>query len=358
MLRRLLGSLALFVCVLACGEAGEAPVPPPATEPAAEAPEPASQEPADGDLHGESQGARGLVRREPGVSEGYVLYGPLLSKVTYLVDNDGRVVHTWRSDFIANSPYLQPDGSLLRIARDPTAEGFRAGGVAGYVERIGWDSDVLWRWHYASEDAINHHDIEPLPNGNLLLIGWERRSREQAIGAGRRPELTPEQGLWPDFLLEVEPVPPDDARVVWEWHAFDHLVQDYDAQAPNHGKPAEHPGRIDINAHGGGAAITPDKLAQLKALGYVPADATVEDLESDFLHVNSVAYNGQLDQIAISVPEFGEVWILDHSTTTEEAAGSSGGRQGPTGAANAKSGASTSSTTLAGSPTACAERAT
>jgi hypothetical protein len=254
---------------------------------------------------------RGLLSRAPGVTDGLVLYAPLLSKATYLVDNDGLVVHEWRSDFVASSPYLQDDGSLLRIARDPTAEGFTSGGVAGFVERVSWDSEVLWRWHFASEQAINHHDIEPLPNGNLLVIGWELKTQAESLAAGRRPELTPEQGLWPDFLLEIEPIPPDDARVVWEWHAWDHLVQDLDPNAPNHGDPAEHPGRIDINAHGGGAAITAEELANLKALGYVPANATVEDLESDFLHVNAVAYNARLDQIAISVPEMGEVWILD-----------------------------------------------
>jgi hypothetical protein len=271
---------------------------------------------------------RGLVSRNSGVTDGYVLYSPLLSKVTYLVDNDGLVVHEWRGEFVASSSYLQDDGSLIRIARDPSADSFRAGGVAGYVEEIGWNADLRWRWRFASEEAINHHDIEPLPNGHVLLIGWERKSREESLRVGRRPELTPEQGLWPDFLLEIEPIPPRDARIVWEWHAWDHLVQNRDPQAPNYGQPAEHPGRIDVNAHGGGSAITPDKLAQLQALGYVPADATVEDLESDFLHVNSVAYNERLDQIAISVPEFGEVWILDHSTTTQEAAGADGGRQG------------------------------
>jgi hypothetical protein len=105
-------------------------------------------------------------------------------------------------------------------------------------------------------------------------------------------------------------------------------VQDQDPEAPNYGDPADHPGRIDVNAHAGGAAVTADELAQLQALGYVPADASLEDLESDFLHVNSVAYNERLDQILISVPEMGEIWILDHSTTTAEAAGSTGGRSG------------------------------
>ena len=43
--------------------------------------------------------------------------------------------------------------------------------------------------------------------------------------------------------------------------------------------------------------------ATLKALGYVPSDATAQDLESDFLHVNAVTHHPRLDQIALSVPE-------------------------------------------------------
>jgi hypothetical protein len=39
-----------------------------------------------------------------------------------------------------------------------------------------------------------------------------------------------------------------------------------------------------------------------------------------------VDYHPGLDQIALSLPEIGEVWIIDHSTTTEEARGSTGGR--------------------------------
>jgi hypothetical protein len=44
--------------------------------------------------------------------------------------------------------------------------------------------------------------------------------------------------------------------------------------------------------------------------------------------MNSIDYHPQLDQIAVSVPFVGEIWILDHSPTTEEARGSSGGRSG------------------------------
>jgi hypothetical protein len=50
--------------------------------------------------------------------------------------------------------------------------------------------------------------------------------------------------------------------------------------------------------------------------------------EADWNHINSVDYNAEFDQILLSVPRFSEVWVIDHSTTTEEAAGHSGGNSG------------------------------
>ena len=46
---------------------------------------------------------------------------------------------------------------------------------------------------------------------------------------------------------------------------------------------------------------------------------------ADWNHVNAVAYHPELDQIVISVHDFGEIWVIDHSTTTDEAAGHQGG---------------------------------
>ena len=42
------------------------------------------------------------------------------------------------------------------------------------------------------------------------------------------------------------------------------------------------------------------------------------------MHANAVNYNPELDQIAISSRRFDEIWIVDHNTTTEEAAGPAG----------------------------------
>ena len=130
------------------------------------------------------------------------------------------------------------------------------------------------------------------------------------------------------MIIEIEPQRPSGGRVVWEWRAWDHLVQNLDDTLPNYGDPSAHPGRIDINATGAPPEISSEELEQLKALGYVPPDAEPEDLGSDMFHTNAIDYNAELDQIALSTPHYHEIWIIDHSTTTAEAAGSTGGRWG------------------------------
>ena len=262
------------------------------------------------------------------MAPGYVLFAPILSDTIYLVDNDGRVVHQWKTGYSGVGQYLLPNGHLLRGARDPDALGFRAGGVTGILQEIDWQGNVVWEWRLSEERRILHHDIEPLPNGNILAIGWEVKTREEALQAGRRADTIPEQGLHPDFVVEIEPLRPAGGRIVWEWHVWDHLVQGHDPAGGNHGNPSAHLRRLDLNAGATARAVSPDELERLKALGYVPDDARPQDLEVDFLHVNSVAYHPGLDQIALSVPNLGEIWIVDHSTTSAEAAGSRGGRAG------------------------------
>src|SRR6516164_9152902 len=48
----------------------------------------------------------------------------------------------------------------------------------------------------------------------------------------------------------------------------------------------------------------------------------------DWTHTNAIAFNTELDQIVLSIHSFSEVWIIDHSTTTAEAAAHAGGKRG------------------------------
>jgi len=160
---------------------------------------------------------RGLVTHVPGVTPGYVLFSPLLSNMSYLVDNDGQVVHSWTTPYSpGGGQYLLPNGNLLRPGRDPEMTGFRAGGTGGILQELDWEGNVVWEWRLSDPGRVQHHDVEPLPNGNILAIGWEAKSADEARGAGRRADRTPEQGLWPDWVLEIEPVRPHGAKSVWE----------------------------------------------------------------------------------------------------------------------------------------------
>ena len=73
----------------------------------------------------------------------------------------------------------------------------------------------------------------------------------------------------------------------------------------------------------------PEELEKLRAIGYVGgAGRKPQAAQPDWLHINAVAYNAELDQIMLSVFEFSEIWVIDHSTTTAEAAGHEGGKYG------------------------------
>ena len=272
---------------------------------------------------------RGTIRNSPRATPGYTLYGGLVSDTTYLIGNDGLVVRTWKSKYApAGTAYLLDNGNILRGGREPDVPRFNGGGQGGRIEELSWEGEIVWHYVYATDGHLLHHDLEPMPNGNILAISWEHIDADKARAAGRRVDLLPEHGLWPDKVVELEPIYPDDARVVWEWHAKDHLVQDRDETLENYGDPSDHPHRIDINGAGGTVEVSAEELAQLQTLGYVPQDANAEDLSADLFHTNAVHYDAEFDQIALSVPEYNEVWIIDHSTTTAEATSSTGGRSG------------------------------
>lgn len=246
----------------------------------------------------------GLLFNDERAAEGYTLFAPLTSKITYLINNEGLLVHSWEgTSRPGNSVYLLENGNLLRTQVNSN-QVMTAGGEGGNVIELDWDGNILWSFSYNNSLVRAHHDVEYMPNGNVLMIAWEYKTYDEAIVAGRKPTMLSDNELWPDHLIEVDPTTND---IVWEWYVWDHLVQDYDPTKPNYGIVSDHPELVDLNYKDGMGPNTGG---------------------ADWNHTNAVDYNVELDQVMVSVHGFSEIWIIDHSTTTEAAAGHEGGIYG------------------------------
>ena len=251
----------------------------------------------------------GLIYCNGNVQPGYTLFSPMGLETSYLIDQYGREVHSWTSpgEHPGLVSYLLDDGSILRpvnLGNNQPGE-FSAGGSMGGFERISWDGQLEWFWTFSSETYRSHHDIEPLPNGNILIIAWEYINSTEAeekgkILSNKSLKQLGSSSVWPDKVLEIKPVGNDDAEIVWEWSFWDHTIQDVDEAKNNYGNISEHPELLDINFGN----------------------------EQDWLHCNGIDYNHILDQIVLSCKSSNEIYIIDHSTTTEEARGSTGGNSG------------------------------
>ena len=273
---------------------------------------------------------RGLTKSTDNLTPGYVMFREANSSFVYLLNRGGQVVHQWRGQYGVLNSYLMEDGSMVMQETDPDYPVFLGDGAYGRLQKVSWDGKILWDFEYADEEQIIHHDIAILPNGNILAIAYEVISFEEAIALGRKPELTPvNSGGWMEKIIEIEPQGKRGANIVWEWHLKDHLIQDFDESKPNYGNPAEHPELLDFNVGDSLApAITTDSLDVRLAAGEGHRNQTVDSHGSDFYHFNALNYNADLDQLVFSSPALNEIFIIDHSTTSEEAASHKGGKWG------------------------------
>ena len=232
---------------------------------------------------------------------GQILFAPMYSLQTYLIDSNGAVSHTWSSYYFPGEAVRWlGDGTILRTIKTGN---YLIGGSAGGVQKLSWDGTVLWDFRYDTNGDLSHHDVLTLPNDNVLILSWETKTRTQAITAGKNPAAIAGNTFLPEHIIEVKPTGPTTGSIVWEWHAWNHLIQDYNPSKTNYGVVRNHPELIDIN------------------YGVGP-------VSSDWLHMNSIDYNQNFDQILISVHNFNEIWVIDHSTTTAQAASHTGGRYG------------------------------
>lgn len=202
-----------------------------------------------------------------GSSNGLTLIAPLASTTTYLIDDYRNPLHQWSSQFRpGNSVYLLDNGSLLRTGTDTENSTFNAGGKGGYIEEFDWQGHLLWQFKYSDSNQILHHDIEPLPNGNILALVWAIHN-----------------DTWTEKIIEIEKQGTNSANILWQWDIWDHLTE----------------------------------------LGLDLGTARIED----WIHLNSIDYNNALNQIMINSRSHNKVWIIDRASgdlVTESSVGTTG----------------------------------
>ncbi len=248
----------------------------------------------------------GLLSYVPHKSfEGYNLIYPHNQPNVYLLDNCGEIVHIWEDSAQyrpGNTAYIMPNGNLYKAKRNAAVgnDPIWAGGGGAIIEIRNWDNDLIWS--FEMNDSLNrlHHDFAVMPNGHVLALAWENKTMAEAIQAGRDTALIPDGELWPEWIFEIDPNTDD---IVWEWHLWDHLVQDFDETKDNFGVVADHPELLDINYN-------------------------TNDGGRDWLHSNALDYQHEINQILFSTPYLNEMYIIDHSTSTVQAAGHNGGLGG------------------------------
>ncbi len=191
-------------------------------------------------------------------------------------------------------------GYTAHFQNDTIYQGSGSGsGTGGYGSVKKWactgTSTATTVWTYTA--SYMHHDLCPMPNGNVLVLVRETKTSAQVTQAGGSSAIS----ISSDIIREIKPTGATTGTVVWEWKLWDHLCQNYNASKDNYvSSISANPQLWNINCN-----LTPDGF-----------------------HPNGLDYNPTLDQIVFSSHNNEEIFVLDHSTTTAQAATHLGGNSG------------------------------
>ena len=234
-----------------------------------------------------------VLYNEQGIDQsGYVFMMENGQKNAYLVNHEGEKLKEWAfEERFGNDIEITPSGDLLACFKssDPI---ITFGGFGGVVSLMDYTGKELWRYEVNTENEIAHHDATQLPNGHVMIMVWERITELQLETAGQFPG----HDIFLEKLIEVNP---QTNEIVWQWRSWDHMVQNTAADNDLYGQLSDFPNKIDLNH---------------------------SDLENgDWMHANGIFYDAATDLVYMSVNFYSEVWVIDHSTSSEEAKTSQGG---------------------------------
>lgn len=232
------------------------------------------------------------------IDTNYILVNDAAANRVYIMNKKAKLLHEWTlTNNIGNDVFLMPNGKLLASLESDEPK-IPLGGKGGKIQIIETDNTPSWEYIYSSTEGETHHDVEMLPNGNIIAMVWSITDSIQAKEEGYMFS----EDIYPESIIEINS---NTSSIVWEWHSMDHLVQENDSTKRNYGTIAHNPQLIDIN--------------------YSAKETLLPEVKGDIMHANAIAYDAEKDLIYLSVNSFSEIWVIDHSTTTEEAASHLGG---------------------------------
>lgn len=225
--------------------------------------------------------------------DGYTLYES--GNTAVLIDNCGHLLHEWNDVAAQYHPKLLPNGNIIYI------ESFSR----DIIEKD-WNDNTINKLSINSSNIFLDYEVIIMPNGNYLCLARKSFSQSQFESIGYNYGSTQGDGIGnPSQVDMVVEVDRNSGDIVWQWNITDHVIQERDPSKGNFGVVADHPELLNMDAI-----------------------ATYDWTFQESFMINGFDYNSELDQIVLSIRKMSEIAIIDHSTTTAEAAGHSGGNSG------------------------------
>ena len=214
------------------------------------------------------------------------------SNHSFILNKSGERLWSWEfNESLGNDLKLLPSAHVLGMFNYEESPIKFGGGYAGLTQIIDFNDTITWEFKYASKNFLSHHESVFLPNGDLLMLSWERVSEKEAHMHG----VNMEGDIFPEKIIQIDTATKE---IVWQWRSWDHIVQDHDATKLSYGDILENKELININY-------------ALRKNG-------------DIMHANGVFYDATRDVLFVSINHYSEVWVIDHQYNVAETAGELG----------------------------------
>ena len=111
---------------------------------------------------------------------------------------------------------------ILDVRTQNEVDGLGGNGMSGgRILKLSWNGEVLWDDIFVNNTFQPHHDIEPLPNGNVLLIAWEKKTASEGYAMGREvidnPFNTYSTGMRMRLAFSISTMIDPDILLLDEW---------------------------------------------------------------------------------------------------------------------------------------------